>query len=296
MVRYISKPSRQLVIILILGMASGLPISLTASTFYIWLTEAGIRKQDVGLLALVGNFYTLKFLWAPFIDSINIPYITRKLGRRKGWAIVTQICLGISIFLMGRTSPSANLGFTVCAASLVAFFSATQDIVIDAYRIDWLDEANRSLGATCSIIGYRIGALASGAGALFLATYYDWATVYALLALIICFVALMLTFCPEPTVGVANNRANKDNWAMLVTAIKSSYEDFTSRKDWGLLLAFLALYKLGDCFAGLMTNPFLMYMGFSKMEIATIVKTYGFVATTIGVIAGGAMSRRTGDM
>src|SRR6185369_13347172 len=177
---------RRLVFVFIMGFASGLPLLLTTGTLQIWMTEAGVSLRAIGIFALVGTPYTLKFLWAPFIDRAPVPVLSRLLGRRRGWMLVIQVGLMAAIFGLGLANPITQPLHTAALALLVAFFSASQDIVIDAYRIEILDQDQQGAGVAMTQAGYRLGLIAAGAGALYLAAAVEsWSTVYAVMAALV---------------------------------------------------------------------------------------------------------------
>src|SRR5262249_20176747 len=172
----------RMLIILAMGFASGLPLLLTLSTLSYWLSKVGVDKTTIGLFALVGTPYTFKFLWSPIIDQVPLPILTRLLGRRRSWLLLTQGLLAIAIFAMGLTDPAVDPVRTAIAALVVAFLSASQDIVIDAYRIDLLPTEEQGQGAGATQVGYRFGLLLAGAGALALSDYFPWPVVFTALA------------------------------------------------------------------------------------------------------------------
>lgn len=281
--------------VLFLGFSSGLPLALTASTLGVWLTEAGVSKSAIGLFAAVATPYALKFLWAPLIDGTHFPLLGR-LGRRTGWLLATQVALMASILLLGLADPSVNPWLTAVMALLVAVCSASQDIVIDAYRVEILKPEQQGAGAAAIVLGYRLGMIASSAGALTLASHVSWCATYVVMALLVTvgMVTVLMTGEPE------RSREAVSYGGGIVTWIKGSvigpFADFMTRPQWLAILLFILLYKLADAFMGVMTNPFLIEIGFSKEDIASIVKFYGLIATIIGSVLGGAMVARLGDM
>ncbi len=304
---------RRVLTILFLGFSSGLPLALTFNTLSVWLTEAGVDKTTIGLFALVGAPYTFKFLWAPLVDRMPIPLLTRYLGRRRGWAVATQLALAASIFVLGSTDPVADPMLTALLAFVVAFCSASQDIVIDAYRVEVLEERQFGAGAAMIVLGYRIGMLASGAGALYLASYTGWHTTYVLMAALMTVGIAAILLNPEPhkiqsRESVAREahiaaylqarphlhgkRAQALAW--LYGAVVSPFAEFMSRRGWALVLLFILLYKFGDALAGVMSNPFYVELGFSKIEIANVSKVFGLGATIVGGIIGGVIVSRVG--
>jgi PAT family beta-lactamase induction signal transducer AmpG len=304
---------RRVLSILFLGFSSGLPLALTVGTLSIWLREVGVSKTSIGLFALVGTPYTFKFLWAPLVDRMPIPYLTRWLGRRRGWAIVTQLALMATIACLGATKPAAHLGLTALFAFMVAFWSASQDIVIDAYRVEILEKRQYGAGAAMIVLGYRIGMLVSGAGALYLATYVSWFATYALMtALMIVGIGTIL-LNPEPKVRGSRDSIEQEKriaaylktrpdplgkrtraLAWIYGAVISPFAEFMSRRGWLVILLFILLYKFGDALAGVMSNPFYVDLAFTKIQIANITKVFGVGATIIGSVIGGVIVDRIG--
>ena len=297
---------RRMLIVLLMGFASGLPLLLTLSTLSIWLTEEGVTLTTIGLFALVGTPYAFKFLWAPLIDRAPIPLLTRAFGRRRAWMLTIQAALIASILALGATRPGEAPFWTALAALLVSFFSASQDIVIDAYRIEILEEHQQGAGAAVTQFGYRVGLLASGAGALFLAEQLAWFWVYAAMAALMLIGTATALLSPEPRAasvappdgpapgGLASGRGVI---AILRDAVIEPFAEFFTRRGVGealLVLAFILLYKFGDAFAGVMANPFYVQIGFTKAEIASVSKIFGLIATLLGVFIGGAIVGRYG--
>lgn len=280
--------------ILALGFASGLPLALTASTLTAWLTESGIDMKAIGLFALAGTPYAFKFAWSPLVDSLHIPYLTRRFGRRRGWLILSQCLLVCGILLMSLLHPSEQTLMVAACAFAIACFSATQDIVIDAYRIEILKPEEYGAGSTAAVLGWRLGALASGGGALALAEFYGWPAAYICMALIAPVGILTVMLTGEPASYSPGHEAQKNFSTWFKSSVISPFADFIQHKGWLAILLFVVLYKLGDSFAGMMTNPFLLKLGFTKLDIAAIVKTYGLFATIIGSIIGGAMIPKFG--
>jgi PAT family beta-lactamase induction signal transducer AmpG len=288
----------RVIAVLFLGFASGLPLLLTLSTLTFWLAEAEVDKAAIGLFALVGLPYTWKFLWSPIIDRVPLPLFTSLLGRRRGWLLFVQILLALAILALGASDPQLHLGRLAAFAVLVAFLSASQDIIVDAYRVELLEERQQGAGAAMVVIGYRIAMLLSGAGALVIAELAGWFWAYAAMAgcLGLAMVAVLLS--PEPA-GSARPLARTSGGAhgWLKEAVVEPFADFLRRNGVGmalLILLFIMLYKLGDALLGTMTNPFYVELGFTKPEVATIVKGYGLVATLLGGFLGGVIVNRQG--
>lgn len=288
---------KRLVIIFLMGFASGLPFLLTGATLSIWLTEAGVSLTAIGLFALVGTPYNLKFLWAPLVDRIPVPLLTGLLGRRRAWMISIQIGLMISIAALGLSRPETAPTWTAALAIAVAFFSASQDIVIDAYRIEILDEDQQGAGAAMTQAGYRFGLLASGAGALYLASEMDWFLVYTIVAglVLVGFIVALRAPVPESDRLVGNK--DESLRTFFRKTLIEPFVEFFERNSIGvalLILAFILLYKFGDAFAGVMANPFYVKIGFTKVQIANVSKIFGVFATLLGVFTGGLMVKRFG--
>lgn len=285
---------RRVLIVLVMGFSSGLPLALTGATLSYWLAKVGVSKTDIGLFALVGLAYNFKFLWSPLFDNVAAPWIGRRLGRRRAWAIVTQLGLIGSLLLVGASDPAVSPLTTALCAVLVAFFSASQDIVIDAYRVEILDAEQQGAGAAVTQYGYRIGMLASGAGALLLSEFVDWFAVYAVMAALVAVGAVVFLLSPEPALradAAPTKRATPAD--RLREAIIEPFADFARHHGWAVILAFVVLFKLGDALAGNMATPFYVEMGFTALEIAGVTKVFGLIATTLGIFCGGLLVAQT---
>jgi PAT family beta-lactamase induction signal transducer AmpG len=288
----------RLIAILFMGFSSGLPLPLTFATLSFWLSEAGVSRTAIGLFVLVGFSYNYKFLWSPLLDQLPLPWLTRRLGRRRGWALAIQLCLIPAIFLLGQTDPAGDLTATAGIAVLVAFLSASQDIVIDAYRIEVLRPEEQGAGAAATQWGYRFGLLAAGAGALYAAAAWSWAAAYAVMAALVLVGVAAVLLAPEPAVPAgarAARAASADGpreW--LRRAVVLPFRDLVQRRGWVLILVFVVLYKFGEALAGVMSNPLYRELGFSKEEVASVAKLVGFFATLGGVALGGALVARWG--
>ena len=276
---------KKMVITLVMGFVSGVPLLLTITLLQAWLTDTGIAKSTIGLFALVGLPYSLKFLWAPVFDR----YIINALGRRRGWLIVSQVALIVSIIGLGMTNPSLSAFNVAVLALLVTFFSASQDIIIDAYRRESLLDEEQTLGASAYVLGYRIGALAAGAGGLILADYISYQLVYMLMATIML-IGVMATI-------IADEPIQEDEPKSLKDAVINPFTEFFNRKGYKsaiLILLFVLLYKVGDTMAHSLSTNFYLDIGFTKSQIGTVVKIFGLVATLIGAFLGGLISLRIG--
>lgn len=284
---------RKILIILLLGFTSGLPLSLSASTLLTMLKDYGLDISVIGLFAAVSIPYSLKFFWSPLIDNLKLPVLSNILGRRRSWLFLTQSLLAIAIFLLGVIDPIADLYLVAIVAVIVAFLSATQDIIIDALRIEMLKDGEQGAGAASIVFGYRVAMLVSSAGALTLAHFYDWKFSYFCMCLLMLpGILTNLLLVKEPQVKATKPKTEFIEW--FKKAFIEPFTEFLSRKNSIIILIFIILYKLGDAYLGTMTNPFLMELGFDKLEIAKIVKLYGFWATMAGVFVGGWMVARIG--
>ncbi len=275
--------SRRILVLLLLGFSSGLPLALTGATLQAWLTVKGIDLTTIGLFALVGQPYTYKFLWAPLMDRYRIPF----LGRRRGWLVVTQLALLGAIAWMGSLSPQHTPWLLAVLALAVAFLSASQDIVTDAYRTDILGAEERGAGAAVSVFGYRIAMLVSGGLALILADgWLGWQGTYWLMA------ALMLVGVAAVW-GAEEPEAPPHAPRTLQQAVREPLAEFFARDGAWLLLLLIVLYKLGDAFAGSLSTAFLLRgPGFSLTEVGLVNKWLGIAATILGALAGGALMAR----
>ena len=290
---------KRLIFIFLMGFASGLPLLLSGATLSIWLTEAGVSLTAIGLFALVGTPYNVKYLWAPFIDRVPLPILSNLLGRRRAWMVIIQIGLMASIIGLGLSQPQTAPEVTAFLALAVAFFSASQDIVIDAYRIEILDEDQQGAGAAMTQAGYRFGLLASGAGALYLASDIEWSLVYGIMAglVLIGFIAALCAPIPQTDKMMVGQPGQTGSWFQ--NAVVAPFVEFFQRNSPQtaiIILVFILLYKFGDAFAGVMANPFYIRIGFSKIEIANVSKIFGVFATLLGVLAGGLVVKRFGIM
>lgn len=288
---------RRLIIVFFMGFASGLPFLLTGATLSIWLAESGVSLTAIGLFALVGTPYNLKFLWAPVMDRVPLPILSNLMGQRRSWMVMVQFVLMASIIGLGLSDPRSNPQATAFLALIVAFFSSTQDIVIDAYRIEILEDDQQGAGAAMTQAGYRFGLLASGAGALYLASTMDWWAVYGIMAALLLIGLITALLAPLPQTDRIQKTHGKTVRTWLGHALVAPFTEFFQRNNLGtalFILAFILLYKLGDAFAGVMANPFYIKIGFSKVEIASVSKIFGVAATLGGVFLGGLIVKRYG--
>ncbi|ROP84367.1 PAT family beta-lactamase induction signal transducer AmpG [Stella humosa] len=296
----------RLATVLGLGFASGLPLPLTFGTLSFWLAESGVSRTAIGLFALVGTAYSLKFLWAPLVDSLPLPVLTGRFGRRRGWTLAVQAALIAAIALLGLTDPAVDPALTAMAALAVAFLSATQDIVIDAYRIELLEPEEQGMGAAAIQWGYRGGMLAASAGALYAAAFGGWAVAYAVMASLMLVGVATVLLSPEParpphpldpaaqppSSAATGGLARAAAWAR--DAVVAPFAEFARRPGWLAILLFVVLYKLGDALAGVMANPFYVALGFTKIEVANVAKLFGVAATLAGLAVAGLIVYRWG--
>ena len=275
--------SRRMLVAFVMGFSCGLPLLLTMSVLQAWMKDEGVDLTVIGMMALVGLPYTLKFIWAPFLDRFTLPF----LGRRRGWMLVAQIALTVSIVALGQSNPVQNPWLLAFAAFLVTFFSASQDIVIDAYRREDLSDEELGLGSSLYINGYRIGMLLASGGGWIMADYMSFSMVYLILAgcMLPGLITTLLT--PEPGTPAGTPQTMRE-------AVIDPLVEYFGRNDALWILAFILLYKVGDTMASAMTTPFYLDIGFSKSEIGAVVKLFGFWATIVGGLAGGIMMLRLG--
>jgi len=269
-----------------MGMASGLPLLITITLMQAWAKDAGLSLKDIGLMALVGLPYTLKFIWAPIFDRFALPF----LGRRRGWLLLTQAALFAAIILMGLTRPGQGGGqvtLFVLAAFLITFLSASQDIIIDAYRREDLADPELGLGSSYYIYGYRVGMLVVSGGGLILADYLPWQQVFLVMALCLLPGIMVTLIAREPPVHELPPVDFKES-------VIDPFVDFFKKNGALWMLVFILLYKVGDNMAAALSTPFYLDLGFSKTEIGAVVKLVGFWATLVGSFAGGTIILRTG--
>lgn len=275
--------NRRTAAVMLMGFSSGIPLALTGGTLQAWMKDERVDLTLIGLFSLVGLPYTVKYLWAPLMDRFVPPF----LGRRRGWILLCQAMLVLATIVMAFSHPAANPGLTAAVAVAVAFFSASQDIVVDAYRTEVLEKDELGPGAGVYILGYRVAMLVSGAVALMLAETLPWRVVYLLMAATLGVCMLFSIWAPEPSVEAPAPKSLRE-------AVVNPFVDFFKRPGALEILAFIILYKLDVVIASWMMTPFMMEMGFSKIDIGAVNKGFGFFATIGGTIFGGAMMVRLG--
>jgi len=276
--------SARMLVAALMGFASGLPLLLTGSVLQAWLKDGAVDLTHIGLFALVGLPYTLKFLWSPLFDRFAVPL----LGRRRGWLALVQLALAAALVALSMATPTAaSLAAVSAAALLVAFFSASQDIVVDAYRRESLSDIELGFGSAMYVNGYRVGMLLAGGGGLILADWLSFPQMYRLMAAVVVLCIGVTLLAPEPALPEGRPRSLRD-------AVVLPFRDYFTRDGAWLALGFILLYKLGDTMASSMTTPFYLDLGYSKTEIGAVVKLFGFWATLAGATLGGFWILRIG--
>jgi MFS transporter, PAT family, beta-lactamase induction signal transducer AmpG len=296
----------RVLIVMFLGFSAGLPLALSGSTLRLWMRQSGIDLETIGLFALVGTPYTIKFLWAPVVDALDVPILSSLFGRRRGWLVFSQLLMILALVLLGFCDPARMAWYVVFGAALmVATASATQDIVIDAFRIESLPESEQAAGMASYVAAYRIGVLVSTAGALFIVSgfrelNFDLGTAwmlgyFAMASFVVIGIATTLVASePEKSaVAVAAHAAHAaDNpFKRVIATTIGGFGEFLTRDLAFVVLAFVVLFKFTDAFAGVMTEAFVLDLGFSLTEYAVIIKGVGLAATLLGGFAGGFVAR-----
>jgi PAT family beta-lactamase induction signal transducer AmpG len=267
------------------------------------MTESGVDLRTIGLFALVGTPYTLKFLWAPLVDAIHVPLFTRAFGRRRGWLLFSQLLLIVSILLLALTDPARSPLFVALGALLVAATSSTQDIVVDAFRVESLPESEQAAGMASYVAAYRIGMLVSTAGALFIVSGFEstgiprgsaWMWGYVVMAAMVLIGTVTALVATEPEQSARAEAATgaETAFSRVLHAAIGAFSEFLNRRDAWAALVFVVLFKFTDAFSGIMTAPFVIDLGFTRNDYATIVKGVGLAALLIGGFAGGFVARR----
>ncbi len=278
-----SLANKPMLVTLLMGFSSGMPLLLTLRTLQAWMTDVGVDLKTIGIFALAGLPYSLKFLWSPFFDR----YQVLGLGRRRGWLLLAQIGLMISIGAMAFIDPKLDTALMATLAVIVSFFSASQDIVIDAYRRESLADEDLGMGSTFYIYGYRIAMWISGALAIGLAAFVSWNQVYLIMSAVMLIGVATTFWASEPTIEAAPPKT-------LQEAVIDPFKEFLSRRGALLILAFILLYKVGETMAGSMLTPFYFKMGYTKLEVATIAKSFSVIFTLTGSFIGGFVVQKKG--
>jgi len=295
-----------------LGFSAGLPLLLVFGTLSFWLREAGIDRTTIGFLSWVGLAYGFKWVWSPLVDRMPIPVLTRLLGRRRSWLLLSQAVIMAALVFMSLNDPKLALAPIVWGALAVAFGSATQDIALDAFRIESASNERQAALAATYQTGYRLAMIWSGAGALWIAARAEvpnavagaaaayqqgaWQTAYWVMAASMLPGVLTVLFSPEPAQRAMPAAKNAADW--IRGALVEPFSEFMGRYRWhaALILALIATYRISDVVMGIMANPFYVDMGYTKDEVAAVTKIYGVVMTLVGAFVGGAMAMRMGVM
>lgn len=292
---------------LALGFSAGLPLLLVLGTLSFRLREAGVARTDIGYLSWVGLVYAFKWAWAPLVDRLPIPLFTRLMGRRRSWLLLAQALVIAGLVGMALADPRAGLRPLVWCALLVAFGSATQDIALDAFRIESAETRKQAALAAAYQTGYRMAMIWAGAGVLWIAAWTEiagtagyqnagWKAAYLVMAASMVVGVLTVLVSSEPVRRVLPPARNAAEW--LHSVLVEPFADFIRRYKWqaALILALIAIYRISDVVMGIMANPFYVDMGFTKDEVATVSKIYGVVMTLVGAFVGGVLSMRFGVM
>jgi PAT family beta-lactamase induction signal transducer AmpG len=298
---------RRVLIVLLLGFSGGLPFSLTGIALQAWMTKSGVDTGTIGLFAAIGLPYVLKFLWAPLTDALDVPVLSRLLGRRRGWLMLTQLWLMAAIALLAFCNPALSPLVVAIAALMVASASATQDILIDAFRVESLPDDEQAAGMASYVAAYRVGALVSGAGTLFLVSAFEerwglgmqpaWTAGLVTMALLVLVGMIATLLAVEPAQSVAAEaehatHAGEDTFTRVIAAAIAAFRDFFTTHHSALAaLAFVVFFKLADAFATALMTKFVLDLGFSLNELGGIVKGVGFAATLTGGFVGGYVAR-----
>ena len=292
---------------LLLGFSAGLPLLLVLGTLSFWLREAGIDRTTIGYLSWVGLAYAFKWVWAPLVDRLPIPFLTKLLGRRRSWLLLAQVAVMAGLVAMSFNDPKVALQPVVWGALAVAFGSATQDIALDAYRIESANTERQAALAAAYQTGYRLAMIWAGAGVLWIAARAEvanaalyqhsaWQAAYLVMAASMLLGMLTVLFSPEPARIALPPAKNLADW--LKSALIEPFADFIRRYQWqaALILALIAIYRISDVVMGIMANPFYVDMGYTKDEVAAVTKVFGVIMTLLGAFIGGVLSMRFGVM
>jgi PAT family beta-lactamase induction signal transducer AmpG len=278
--------TKALLVCIFLGFSSGLPLFILYNLLSAWLKSEGVDLKAIGLFALVGMPYTWKFLWAPAMDRFKLPF----LGRRRGWMVVTQIAVMLAVILMGQFNPSTEIWIVVFLASVVAFFSASQDIVVDAHRREWLTEGQMGSGTALFVNAYKLSTLVPGSLSLILSDLITWDWVFFITGLFMLPGILTTLLVSEPREYGPPPRTLRE-------AVFEPFNEFLHRSGWkhaALILLFIFLYKLGDSMASALATPFYIELGFTRTEIGLVAKNAGLWASILGGILGAYWMLKTG--
>jgi PAT family beta-lactamase induction signal transducer AmpG len=278
----------RVLLLLLLGFVSGAPFLLTLSTLSFRLSEIGISKVVIGAFIFVSIPYSIKFLWAPIFDHYKIPFFSNWVGQKKSWGIFAQIGLMVSTIALGMNDPAQNLLFTGIWAACVSFFSASQDTIVDALRIELLTQKESGAGAAMEAIGFRFGMMLSGAGALYLASVFDWSTAYILLAFTNAIGIITMVFMPNPK-GYEHSSGRN-----LIKVYAQSWFELFKKPYFISLVMLIFCFKMGDTVINSMISPFMWDLGYTKIEFANVTKVFGIVMMVAGGLLGGLMISQLG--
>lgn len=292
----------RVLIVMFLGFSAGLPLALSGSTLLVWMREAGVDLGTIGLFALAGTPYTIKFLWAPLVDALDVPVLSSWLGRRRGWLIFAQLLLIFAIVFLAFSDPAKAPWIVALGAVMVATASATQDIVIDAFRVESLPKNEQAAGMASYVAAYRVGMLVSTAGALFFVSGFEayglskhsaWTAGYIAMAafVVIGMITTLVATEPKKSAHIEAAHKHQNPLQRVFKAALGAFGDFWRMEHALAVLAFVVLFKFTDALAGVMTAPFVIDLGFSRNEYAAIIKGVGLAATLIGGFAGGWFAR-----
>ncbi len=284
----------KMLVIFFLGFSAGLPLPLIYATLSAWLFEAGLPNSTISTFAFLMFAYSLKFIWSPIVDAVRLPVLTRRLGRRRAWLLSTQVAIALGLLALAQVDPAEKLLLFTFVAALVAWLAATQDIVLDAYRVELAGVEMQGVLAASYQYGYRVAIVVSGAGALYLAEFASWQMSYSVMAACMVIGVLTTLYCKEPEnivppvyhfSGSLSERTGK--W--LMAAVVGPIADFFKR--YGLfaltILSFMALFRISDYVLGILANPFYLDVGFTKSQVASVAKLYGLWVALFGIGAGG---------
>jgi len=300
--------------ILFLGFSAGLPFLLVFSTLSAWLNDANVSKATIGFFSWIGITYSIKVVWAPVIDRVPLPFLTRYLGKRRSWMLIAQLGIALGLLGMASIDPAQDLQTIALFGLLVAFSSATQDVALDAYRIEAMDKEYQGAMSAMYIFGYRLALLVAGAGAFYIAEFASWSMAYMAMAVLMIVGMLTVLTIKEPehvvsestkaletnTLEILDGSSSDSTWHQIKvwfgSAVVSPFVDFIKRygKFAILILIFIGIYRISDITMGVMANPFYLDMGYSKIEIANIGKIFGFFMTIFGAATGGVLVVRYG--
>jgi PAT family beta-lactamase induction signal transducer AmpG len=284
----------KVLVIFFLGFSAGLPLPLVYATLTAWLFEAGLPTSTISMFAYLMLAYSFKFVWSPLVDAVGLPVLTRWLGRRRAWLFASQVGLAAALYLLSGVDPAEAMTIFIVIAACVALLSATQDIVLDAYRIEIAPVEMQGVLAASYQYGYRVAIVVSGAGALFLAEFLSWSISYSVMAACMAIGMITTLYCKEPENITPPDYHFAGSWHEKVAkwfgaAIAGPFADFFRRYGWFalLMLSFIVVYRLSDYVLGILANPFYLDIGYTKSQVASVAKLYGLGVALIGIGSGG---------